>query len=278
MATTPSSRGQDARKHDALSVFTVVFAHCLALQVAKDAQSLSWRTSAAVPTLLLAASVAAAHVAPKSDVPLVALALSGVFVLFVNGSQSNHVLLELAIAAAVLLTAPSSSSFDAVNADADVDGAARARRRRRREAFSERVTLSMRAILVVLYAMTGFTKLNDAWHDPSLSCCVQMFVGALAAVGVSPKDTQLCSPAVLNAMPYAATAFELGFPAVLLASLALGGRTGRAGVRALTISGALFHVFIALPPPPMSVYPFSMIMVGDFPIFLFSFQTSRKQL
>jgi hypothetical protein len=53
-------------------------------------------------------------------------------------------------------------------------------------------------------------------------------VAALAAMGVSPQDTQLCSPAVLRAMPYTATAFELGFPVVLLTSLALGGRTGKA--------------------------------------------------
>jgi hypothetical protein len=68
----------------------------------------------------------------------------------------------------------------------------------------------------------------------------------------------------LEMMPYGATAFELGFPVVLLASLAAaggaGGSAGRIAVRALAISGALFHVFIALPPPPMSVYPFSMIM------------------
>ena len=195
------------REHDALSVFTLVLAHCLALQVAKDAQALhltwdGWMTptttrdvdwwSKTAPTLLLAASIAAAHVAPKSDGAPVFLALNGLLVLLINGSQSNHVLLELAIAAAVLLSVPSSSvipfSFffsnnnggGANNKGGANDGAAAAaaaaaasaaadderlrRRRRRRETFSERMTLSMRAILVVLYATTGFAKLNDAWH------------------------------------------------------------------------------------------------------------------
>ncbi len=40
----------------------------------------------------------------------------------------------------------------------------------------------MRAILVVLYACTAFAKLNDDWHDPRYSCCVQMFVGSIAGV------------------------------------------------------------------------------------------------
>ena len=212
MATGPSSssprRGEgggthDARtntqtkrrEHDALSVFTLVLAHCLALQVAKDAQALhltwdgllmtgdyDWWSKTA-PTLLLAASIAVAHVVPKSDGAPVFLAFSGLLVLLINGSQSNHVLLELAIAAAVLLSVPSSSvipfSFFFSNDGGDGasnnnkgganDGGAAAadaerRHRLRRETFSERMTLSMRAILVVLYATTGFAKLNDAWH------------------------------------------------------------------------------------------------------------------
>jgi hypothetical protein len=56
-------------------------------------------------------------------------------------------------------------------------------RREQRKAFSKRLTLAMRAILIVLYPMTGFAKLNDAWHDPAVSCCVQMFIGGLTVIG-----------------------------------------------------------------------------------------------
>ena len=201
------------RQHDALSVFTLVFAQCLALQVAKDAQAFStWEAvrelkwdapesfKAIVPTSALAASIAIAHVAPKSDRALVALALSGVLVLCVNGAQSNHVFLELAIALAVLFTAPLSALIgfggDGARGDddaVDVDGkASRAalelvetsKRQARRDAFSARMTLAMRGLLVVLYAATGFAKLNDAWHDPATSCCVQMLLGTIAGMGV----------------------------------------------------------------------------------------------
>ena len=238
-------------KLDALSVFTILFAQCLTLQVAKDVQShalTSWRI---LPTLALALAIVRAHLAPTSDHALVALAASGAVVLCVNGSQSNHVLLELAIAAAVLLCAPASLPVS-------LSSSPRTTREMFRRAFASRVSLSMRVALGILYLTTGFAKLNDDWHDPSVSCCVQMLVGALAGLGLSPSAVAAAAPAPLRAAaPYAATAFELGFPVVLV--LARATRTVTP-IRILAISGAIFHVFIALPPPPMSVYPFSMIM------------------
>jgi hypothetical protein len=177
MATSSKGHARLSREHDALSVFTIVLAHCLALQVAKDAQSLWWPSdfaadwwSKTVPTGLLAAAIAAVHVNPKSESVLVALALGGVLTLCVNGSQSNHVLLELAIAAAVLLTAPYSSILNAFNSSSnsgsgDVDAQRRQSRcRRRREAFSARMTLAMRGILAVLYAMVGELYKSNAVH------------------------------------------------------------------------------------------------------------------
>ena len=238
-------------KLDALSVFTILFAQCLTLQVAKDVQShalTSWRI---LPTLALALAIVRAHLAPTSDHALVALAASGAVVLCVNGSQSNHVLLELAIAGAVLLCAPASLPVSPSSSP-------RTTRLKVRRAFASRVSLSMRVALGILYLTTGFAKLNDDWHDPSVSCCVQMLVGALAGLGLSPSAVAAAAPAPLRAAaPYAATAFELGFPVVLV--LARATRTVTP-IRILAISGAIFHVFIALPPPPMSVYPFSMIM------------------
>ena len=59
-------------------MFSVTLAHCLALQVLKDAQSLpslgaatAWRWA---PTALLALSVARVHAAPRTTDALVALA------------------------------------------------------------------------------------------------------------------------------------------------------------------------------------------------------------
>ena len=251
-------------KLDALSVFTILFAQCLTLQVAKDVQShalTSWRI---LPTLALALAIVRAHLAPTSDHALVALAASGAVVLCVNGSQSNHVLLELAIAGAVLLCAPASLPVSPSSSP-------RTTRLKVRRAFASRVSLSMRVALGILYLTTGFAKLNDDWHDPSVSCCVQMLVGALAGLGLSPSAVAAAAPAPLRAAaPYAATAFELGFPVVLV--LARSTRTVTP-IRILTISGAIFHVFIALPPPPMSVYPFSMIMAPMYAVGLLPEET-----
>ena len=246
---------------DGLSVFTVMLAHCLALQVVKDVTGAAPRSVAGTcATGALAVTIVSAHARPGSDGALVALAVAGMFALGVNGSQSNHVLLELAIAGAVLVSAPWGALMNDLlggrGKGGEGGGVDRGRNgKRRRDAFSRRVTRAMRAALAVLYAMTGFAKLNDAWHDPSTSCCVQMYVGALTAWGVPATHATLFHPAALRAMPYAATAFELGFPVALLAST-----PGSLGARGLAMAGGLFHVFIALPPPPMSVYPFSMIM------------------
>ena len=117
----------------------------------------------------------------------------------------------------------------------------------------------MRTVLCALYAVTGFAKLNDAWHDPHRSCCVQMFVGLWAMFA----DVQLLPPLMLRLIPYLATAFELGFALALLPILVLEATAWRPNrlLRVLAVLGAGFHACIALPPPPISVYPFSMLMV-----------------
>ena len=83
---------------DALCVYTLVLAQCLALQVVKDAQTLTWHVTGAwraLPTVALALAVLARTRAPGTRSAL-ALAAAGLLALTVNGSQSNHVLLELA--------------------------------------------------------------------------------------------------------------------------------------------------------------------------------------
>ena len=160
---------------DALCVYTLVLAQCLALQVVKDAQTLTWHVTGAwraLPTVALALAVLRAHARPGDTRSALALAAAGLLALTVNGSQSNHVLLELALCAATLLAAPGGCF-----------SGSEARRDASRRAFSSALTDSTRALLAVLYLSTGFAKLNDDWHDPKQSCCVQMFVGALAGAG-----------------------------------------------------------------------------------------------
>ena len=170
---------------DPIPAFTLTLSHCLALQVAKDVQVFGLSQP---PTLLLAMAIVAAHMA-SHDVVLLALAVSGMLVLLLHGSQSNHVLLEAAVMLAVLLTAPIDvlklplhwpQQFVKVPLPASTARNGHALEQRR--AWSLRLTLAMRGILIVLYACTGFAKLNDDWHDPHVSCCVQMFVGSVAGL------------------------------------------------------------------------------------------------
>jgi len=242
-------------RFDALSVFTLLFSHCLSLQVAKDAQTLpSLLAPGAVPTLALALAIARAHVAPSEDASLLYLALAGALVLLLNGSHSNHVLLELAVAFAILASAvasPRRATLSLLDPRPGTRGALR-------DAFAANLERAVGLVLGVLYLTTGVAKLNDAWHDPSVSCCAHMLVGALSgpAIGLAPRHVaRLRAAGVLRVAPAGAAAFELAFPALLRLS-----RRHVATLRALVLAGAAFHVLIALPPPPMSAYPFSMLM------------------
>jgi hypothetical protein len=268
------ARAKPPKPLDALAVFTLLLSHCLALQVAKDAQRLvEWRSLfSALPTILLATAIIRANRSPSSTGRLADLSHAGVLVLLVNGSQSNHVLLELATCVAVAI-----ATWGKATSSGGADANAIAVSSSRRAAVEDRLVRSCRAILFALYLSTGVAKLNDAWHDPKTSCCVGMFVAAASTLGVSASFS---SPAVLRAMPYAATVFELSFPTLLwvasryrddayvvpwlkVSYTPVVTRRKRAKIimRCLCVAGAAFHVVIALPPPPMSAYPFRRVLL-----------------
>jgi hypothetical protein len=247
----------------ALSVFTIVYAHCLALQVAKDMKMYS--LASFHPQLLitapLAISIIGAHVYPSSNVTLLCLATSGLLELCVHGSQSNHVIVEIALTLSVLLTAPSAFSAGARDTFTHLQ---------RRQEWSSRLSFSIRVMFGVLYGSAGFSKLNDGFFDPSQSCSVQMAAALLGPWMPSSKE-------VLYFFPISAVAFEFGFPAILwfvlvycrhnksgiASSSGAAASVSNAGhglLRGLLVSGAIFHATIALPPPPLSVYPFTMLM------------------
>ena len=231
---------------DALRVFTLAFAQNMVLQLVKD---LHVHGLASFPTALLGMTIVFAHVS-SSEMALMNLAASAVLVLALHGSASNHVVLEAIVALGILFTAP----YQTPHLD----------RASRRALWSERLTVCMRAVLCALYLVTGFAKLNDGWHDPRYSCCVHMFVGVIGFF--SPASIAWLPSSLLRVLPYLATAFEMGFPLALLGALAHRARgadsaTASLPLRCLTVAGCAFHVLIALPPPPISVYPFSMLMV-----------------
>ena len=241
---------------DEISVFTLLLAQNLFLQCIKDAR-LFW--PAAWPHLLitgpLAAAICVCHVA-ATNTAVVGLALSALLVLGTHGSQSNHVLLEATVVMGVIFTAP--LPFGRTSATAADD--------ERRE-WTARLAASLRAVMIVLYGVAAFAKFNDGWFDPQYSCSVLM---AACALG----DLMPLSPGLLRLMPVMALAFEVSMPLVILGAelaelygpyeserLAQLVRTVR---RVCVLLGSIFHIVIALPPPPVSVYPFSMLMAPIF--------------
>lgn len=145
--------GDHASSAAALCAFGLLYSHCLALQVAMDVRTLAPASSPRlVLTALLGAAIAGIHIFRSSCVVLFALASTALAVLWAHGSQSNHVLLELAVTGAVLLSTPAPSDLLASTA-------------RVRAEWSRRLLASLRAILCMLYAVTAFAKMNDDWFD-----------------------------------------------------------------------------------------------------------------
>eukprot|EP00316_Scyphosphaera_apsteinii_P020483 CAMPEP_0119304640 /NCGR_PEP_ID=MMETSP1333-20130426/5812_1 /TAXON_ID=418940 /ORGANISM="Scyphosphaera apsteinii, Strain RCC1455" /LENGTH=372 /DNA_ID=CAMNT_0007307559 /DNA_START=396 /DNA_END=1511 /DNA_ORIENTATION=- len=154
----------------------------------------------------------------------------------------------------VLLTAPLPRCLLSMTAD-------QAHAVAERKAWIARFTVAMRALFCMLYCVTGVAKLNEAWFDYRYSCSVQM---AAAALG----DYLPSSPVLLALLPPMAVGFELTLPPLVLIAhcvehscTSLARRT----LRLCAVGGSFFHMLLALPPPPLSVYPFSMLMA---PIYL----------
>jgi hypothetical protein len=109
---------------------------------------------------------------------------------------------------------------------------------------SNDVVSSVRYLMFALYLTTAIDKLNEGWGNTRHSCSSLMTIGALATLGI-PDILHLSSLA-----PTAATITEFVLAALSLSSPTL-----------LMALGACFHCFLALPDSPMSVYPFSVLML-----------------
>jgi len=115
----------------------------------------------------------------------------------------------------------------------------------------------------ILYWVTGIHKLNSGFFDPHYSCASLYVSGAFAWVPKSILSFPLVHAIfskLIHIAPVMAALFENLIPIPLL--LSLGWDTENQLVRRCTLFiGAVFHALLALPPSPLSVYPFSAIMV-----------------
>eukprot|EP00929_Paragymnodinium_shiwhaense_P107885 TRINITY_DN74227_c0_g1_i1.p1 TRINITY_DN74227_c0_g1~~TRINITY_DN74227_c0_g1_i1.p1 ORF type:complete len:608 (-),score=73.12 TRINITY_DN74227_c0_g1_i1:94-1917(-) len=221
------------RPMDALGVFTFLWSQVMLLQVMKLMHPIRQGrpltpTMVFWPAFQLSACLWGA-VQPRSSPGLLYLLLVSIIVMWITGSQSNHVFIDIAVCFGVLM------SYS-----------------RERKLWQVNGLSAVRSLMVALYSVTSLHKMNSDWGDARHSCCTLMLAGVLALPPFRWVASALPSSA-WAAAPHMATATELMLPLLL--------QLGWCD-RATTVLGCLFHLFICLMLPPMSVYPFSVLMAA----------------
>ena len=224
-----------------IEIFHLVFSQFTILQIIK-----STRQIGAMPKPILLALLVVSFFwiqlfrGSKSVFATITMYSSFIALSLIDGSLSNHVVTSCCLALIVL------SSF---NSEQKIW-----------ETQTRRAVISFTA---VLYFVTGLHKLNDAFFDPHHSCA-SLYVSGTAS-WIPEKILQLeivhaCISLLVKTAPIVAVMFELGMPLPLVLSLYWDTRE-KLVIRTTIFIGAVFHAILALPPSPLSVYPFSAIMV-----------------
>ena len=207
-------------------LFNWTFSQFAILQLVKSSRLVNSLSLATLLWTLLLVSVVAV-LTWKPDSWILSRLLFGSFIAMsaIDGSLSNHVVTSTALAVmAVFIT-------------------------------SEKDFVGIKWFCAVLYLVTGLHKLNSGFFDRHHSCASLYVTGSLSVLplsvleGLYPKLER-----VVRLAPYCAVSFELVWPFLLTLT--------KGSVYKLAILvGAMFHAALALPPSPLSVYPFSAIMV-----------------
>ena len=245
--------GATSTSVDALTIFTFLWSNICVLQCVKHYHSVKHQLMSQVVSLdvllflLLVASVFFAVIQPHKSSALLSLCASHIISLMYQGSQSNHVIMAIVIAFGVLL-------------DYSAD----------RVIWQKRLSATTYLILVILYLVSWTHKLNEDWFDFSVSCSA-LFSSGFASMWLSlptaqPSLGHQFADAVIRNSPRNAAIVEITLPSLLLLWRATSTPTftkmfSTFVFKFLITLAASFHLMICLPLPPMSVYPFSMVMV-----------------
>ena len=232
----------------ALNFFTVTWSNIAILQCVKQYHSLKGQLFEAPFTLdlflfyFLLISIVYSTLQPLRSSALISLCFSHLLSLVHHGSQSNHVIMAIVIASAALLTYSTDRSI-----------------------WQRRLACTLYFVLVVLYLVSWTHKMNENWFDREYSCASLFASGFLSMWIPLPRDSSVpISPVadiIIQTAPYQALLIEIALPTMLIMWRTMGKRTSARLFPVLMITAALFHLVICLPLPPMSVYPFSMVMV-----------------
>lgn len=232
----------------ALNFFTVTWSNIAILQCVKQYHSLKGHIFEAPFTLdlflfyFLSISIAYSTLQPQRSSALISLCFSHLLSLVHHGSQSNHVIMAIVIASAALLAHSTDRSM-----------------------WQRRLACTLYFVLVVLYLVSWTHKMNENWFDREYSCASLFASGFLSMWIPLPIDASVpISPIadiVIQTAPYQALLIEIALPTMLIMWRTMSKTTSARLFPVLMVTAALFHLVICLPLPPMSVYPFSMVMV-----------------
>ena len=232
----------------ALTFFTLTWSNIAILQCVKQYHTLKGHILSAPFTLdsflfcFLFFSILYSTLQPQRSSALISLCFSHLLSLVHHGSQSNHVIMAIVIASAVLLA----YSHD-------------------RSIWQKRLACTLYFVLIVLYFVSWTHKMNENWFDRNYSCASLFASGFLSMLIPLPTDaTASLSPLadlVIQTAPYMALFIEFALPTMLIMWRTMNKKSSATIFPVLMVTAALFHLVICLPLPPMSVYPFSMVMV-----------------
>lgn len=212
-------------------LFNWAFSQFACLQICKSLKHLS---ASKVPILIALMSSAGfvQFLDPDSYAAPTVMYFSFLLLSIMDGSLSNHVVVSCALVLLVLST--------------------------------DRSNIRKAATLftALLYLLTGIHKLNSGFFDPSHSCASLYVSGVFSTLPESLLGLEKLVKVVrflVGIAPYGAVLFELGMPGLLIL-FSLVFPSDRWLYRTILI-GCFFHAILALPPSPLSVYPFTAIMV-----------------
>lgn len=231
---------------DSLAVFTFLWSNICILQCVKQYHYIKILVESSLVTfdlflfLALISMVIYAILKPHHSSALFCLCFTHIISLVYQGSQSNHVIMGIVIALATLVN----FSTDRIKWQKGLSG-----------------TLFL--ILVVLYFVSFIFKLNVDWFNPKYSCASLFSSGFLSMfMNLSPEMVGSLSftfaNGIISTAPHIAAFIEIALPSLLIIWKM---SSSKLCFKLLICIAAAFHLIICLPLPPLSVYPFSMVMV-----------------
>jgi hypothetical protein len=248
---------------DSLTVFTFLWSNICILQCVKQYHYIKVLVQSFLVTfdlflfLVLISTVIYAILKPHHSSALFSLCFTHIISLVYQGSQSNHVIMGITIALATL----ANYSSDRIKWQKGLSG-----------------TLFL--ILVVLYFVSFIFKLNVDWFDPKHSCASLFSSGFLSMfMNLSSEMVGslsfLFANGIISTAPHIAAFIEIALPSLLIIWQM---SSSKLCFKLLIFIAATFHLIICLPLPPLSVYPFSMVMVPMYILMIptESIQTIRK--